>query len=68
MQRGIRLRRISLFVAAVAALVVLGIETWISVGTSIPTGGALASPSGTSMTIGAKMPTSTYDDYDIVVD
>ena len=68
MQRGIRVRRISLFVAAVAALVVLGIETWISVGTSIATGGALANPSGTSMTIGAKMPTSTYDDYDIVVD
>ena len=67
MQREIRVRRIVLFVAAVAALVVLGIETWISVGTSIPTG-ALASPSGASMMIGAKVPTSTYDDYDIVVD
>ena len=68
MQRGIRVRRIVLFVAAVAALVVLGIETWISVGTSIPTAGALASPSGASMMIGAKVPTSNYDDYDIVVD
>ena len=61
------MRRVTLFVAAVAALVLLGIETWISVGTSIPTG-ALAGPSGTSMMIGAKgLPTSHYDDYDIVV-
>jgi hypothetical protein len=49
--------------------VLIGIATWIRVGTPTPTS-AIAGPTGNApvMTTGAKgAPNSLYDDYDIVV-
>ena len=62
------MRKIALFAAAVGALVLIGIETWVSVGTLTP--GALAGSADNRpvMMTGAKRPpTSLYDDYSIVV-
>jgi len=70
MQRGIHMRKITLFVAAVAALVLIGIGTWRIGGRESAPTSALAGASDqlpATMT-GAKGPlTSLYDDYEIVV-
>jgi hypothetical protein len=61
------MRKTTLLVAAVAALVLIGIAAWIGIRTFTPTG-ALAGSTGkppAAMT-GAKGPTR-YDDYDLVV-
>ena len=63
------MRKIALFVAAVTMFVLIGIATWIHVGTPTPTS-AIAGQIGNApvMTTGAKgLPNSLYDDYDIVV-
>jgi len=63
------MRRITLFVAAVAALVLVGIGTWIGVRTLTPTSAVAGSTyNAPVMMTGAKcLPTSHYDDYEIVV-
>jgi hypothetical protein len=69
MQREIHMRKTSLFAAAVGALVLIGIGTWIGVRTLTPTD-ALAGSSDkpSAMMTGAKgPPTSHYDDYSLVV-
>jgi hypothetical protein len=62
------MRKTTLFAAAVAALVMIGIGTWIGVRTLNPSGalaGATDQPS--VMLTGAKgAPTSLYDDYSMV--
>jgi hypothetical protein len=63
------MRKTTLFAAAVALLVLIGIGTWFGVRTFTATG-ALAGSADTPpvMTTGAKgPPTSLYDDYEIVV-
>jgi hypothetical protein len=68
MQRGIHMRKITLFVAGVALGVVISVGTWIAVGTLTPTSalaGSSVDPS--AMMAGAKgLPTSHYDDYSVV--
>jgi hypothetical protein len=62
------MRKITLFVAAVTVFVLIGIATWIHVGTPTPTS-AVAGPTDNApvMTTGAKGPASwPYDDYDVV--
>ena len=62
------MRKTTFFAAAVAALVLTGIGTWLGVRTFTATG-ALAGSADKSpgMMTGAKgPPTSRYDDYDIV--
>jgi hypothetical protein len=69
MQREIHMRKTTFFVAAVASLVLLGAGTWIGIRTLTPKS-AVAGPADNApvMTTGAKgLPTSPYDDYDIVV-
>jgi hypothetical protein len=68
MQRVIHMRKITLLVAAVAALVLIGIGTWrIGGRTSAPTS-ALATDQSPVIMTGAKgSPTALYDDYEIVV-
>ena len=64
------MHKTTLFTAAVAALVVIGIGTWFGARIFTATG-ALAGSADTPhpvMTTGAKgPPTSLYDDYEIVV-
>jgi hypothetical protein len=63
------MRKIILFAGAVAALLLIGSRTWIGIRTSTPTS-AVAHPTDNApmMMMGAKgLPTSPYDDYDIVV-
>jgi hypothetical protein len=63
------MRKITLFAAALAALVLISVGTWIGVRTLTPTG-ALAGSSDkpSAMMTGAKgPPTSHYDDYSLVV-
>jgi hypothetical protein len=63
------MRKTTLFVAAAAALVLIGIGARIGVRTLAPTG-ALADSTDKPpvMMTGAKgLPTSHYDDYDLVV-
>jgi hypothetical protein len=63
------MRKIALFLAAVTVFVLIGVATWIHIGTPTPTS-AVAGPSDNAptMMIGAKgLPASPYDDYDIVV-
>ena len=63
------MRKTTLFAAAVAALILTGIGTWLGVRTLTPTS-AVAGSNGNApaMMTGAKgLPTSPYDDYDIVV-
>jgi hypothetical protein len=60
----------TLFVAGVALFVLIGIDTWLCIRTFGP-GDALAGSTDKApvMVTGAKsLPTSHYDDYDIVVD
>jgi hypothetical protein len=60
---------IILFAATVIVFVLIGVATWIHIGTPTPTS-AVAGPTDNAptMVIGAKgLPTSPYDDYDIVV-
>jgi hypothetical protein len=60
--------RITLSVAAVAVLVLIGSVTWIGIRTFTPTNAVAGSDNATVMITGAKgPPTSLYDDYDIVV-
>jgi hypothetical protein len=62
------MRKITLFVAGVTTGVVIGIGTWISLGTIAPTSalaGSTVDP--LAMMTGAKgLPTSHYDDYSLV--
>ena len=63
------MRKTTIFAAAVAALVLIGIGAWFGVRTFTATG-ALAGSADKSpgMMTGAKgPPTSHYDDYEIVV-
>jgi hypothetical protein len=65
---GNSMRKITLFVAAVTVFVLIGVATWIHIGTPAPTS-AVAGPADNAptMMIGAKgLLTSPYDDYDIV--
>ena len=64
------MRKTTLFAAAVAVLVLIGVGTWIGVRRLTPTS-AVAGPTDNAqipmMITGAKgVPTSHYDDYDIV--
>jgi hypothetical protein len=62
------MRKITLFAAAVAVFVLIGIDAWLCVRT-FPDG-AIASPvenARVTMTGAKGLPTSHYDDYDIVV-
>jgi hypothetical protein len=63
------MRRITLFVAAVAVLVLIGVGTWIGIRTLTPTSAVAGSTDNAPvMMTGAKgLPTSPFDDYDIVV-
>ena len=65
------MRKITLFVAGVALFVLIGIDTWLCIRTLGP-GDALAGSTDKApviMKTGAKgLPTSHYDDYEIVVD
>ena len=64
------MRKITLFAAAVALFVLIGIDTWLYIRTFGP-GDALAGSTDKApvMITGAKgSPTSHYDDYEIVVD
>jgi len=62
------MRKTTFFAAAVAALVLTGIGTWLGVRTFTATGALAGSADNTpAMMTGAKgPPTSRYDDYDIV--
>ena len=68
MQRGIHMRKITLFVAGVIAGVMISVGTWFVVGTTTPTtalAGSTVDPF--AMMAGAKaLPTSQYDDYSVV--
>ena len=65
------MRKITLFVAGVALFVLIGIDTWLCIRTLGP-GDALAGSTDKApviMITGAEgLPTSHYDDYEIVVD
>lgn len=63
------MRKTALFVTVVAVLVLMGVGAWVGVRTLTPKS-AVAGPTDNAavMTTGAKgLPTSPYDDYDIVV-
>jgi hypothetical protein len=63
------MRKTTLLAAVVAAFVLIGIGAWFGVRTFIPAG-ALAGASDqppVSMTGAKGLPTSHYDDYDLVV-
>jgi hypothetical protein len=66
---GIHMGKITLFGAAVAASLLVGIGAWIGVRTLTPTGAVAGSTDNAPVMItGAKgLPASLYDDYDIVV-
>jgi hypothetical protein len=63
------MRKITLFVAAVAVLSLLGAGTWIGIRTLTPTSAVAGSNDNAPvMMTGAKgLPTSPYDDFEIVV-
>ena len=63
------MRRIALFVAAVGVFVLIGIDAWLSIRTITPASAVAGSFGNAPVTMtGAKgLPTSHYDDYDIVV-
>ena len=63
------MRKVTLLVAAVAALVLIGVGTWIGGRPSTPTSALAGSVDKPPvMMTGAKgPPTSLYDDYSIVV-
>ena len=61
------MRKITLFAAGVAVGVVIGIGTWIGVGTIAPTSALAGSTVDPLAMTGAKgLPTSHYDDYSLV--
>ena len=62
------MRKITLFAAAVAVFVLIGIDAWLCVRT-FPASAVAGSVENAPVTMtGAKgLPTSHYDDYDIVV-
>jgi hypothetical protein len=65
-QKGIQVRKVILF--AVVALIVIGVGTWLGIRAQGPTGAVAAGDQPPAMMTGAKgLPTSHYDDYDIVV-
>jgi hypothetical protein len=68
-ERGIRMRKTTLLAAAVAGLVLIGIGIWVGVRILNPTGALAGSVDRPPvMMTGAKgLPTSPYDDYEIVV-
>jgi hypothetical protein len=69
-EEGIHMRKITLLAAAVAALVLSLIGTWIGGRTLTPTNalaGSSVDPPAIMMTGAKGLPTSPYDDYDIVV-
>ena len=68
MQRGIHMRKITLFVAGVIIGVMISVGTWIVVGTMTTTSALAASTIDPfTMMMGAKdLPTSHYDDYSLV--
>jgi hypothetical protein len=63
------MRKITLFVTAVAVFVVIGIDAWLSIRTITPASAVAGSiDNAPVMMTGAKgLPTSHDDDYDIVV-
>ncbi len=63
------MRKTTLFVAAITALVLIGVGAWIGVRTLTPTGALAGSTDQPSvMRTGAKgSPLSHYDDYSLVV-
>ena len=63
------MRKTTLLAAAVAALVLIGIGTWVGVRTfTLTSAVASSTDKAPVMMTGAKhAPTSPYDDYDIVV-
>jgi hypothetical protein len=67
--REIHMRKTILFTAAVVALVLTGIGTWVGVRILNPTGAlARSADKPPVMMTGAKgLPTSPHDDYEIVV-
>jgi hypothetical protein len=64
------MRKITLFAAALAVFVLIAIDAWLSIGTIAPVSAVAGSIGNAPVTMtGAKgLPTSLYDDYDIVVD
>jgi hypothetical protein len=65
------MRKTTWFAAVVAVLVLIGVGIWIGIRTLIPTSAVAGStdnaPNAPMMITGAKgLPTSHYDDYDIV--
>ena len=63
------MRKTTVLAAAVAALVLIGIATWIGIRTFTPTGALAGSTDRPPVAMtGAKgSPTSHYDDFDLVV-
>jgi hypothetical protein len=62
------MRKITLFAAAVAVFVLIGIDAWLCVRTFPATAVAGHFHNAPAAMTGAKgLPTSHYDDYDIVV-
>jgi hypothetical protein len=62
------MRKIMLFGTAVAALLLIGIGTWIGIRTpASAVAGSTVDPPAIMMTGAKRLPTSPYDDYDIVV-
>ena len=62
------MRKIILFGGAIAALLLIGSGTWVGIRTSTPAGAVAGSTDNApAMMTGAKdLPTSPYDDCDIV--
>jgi hypothetical protein len=64
---GVHMRKIALFAAVVAALVLFGIETWASIRTlALGELGGSGDKSPVTMMSAKGLPTSLYDDYSIV--
>jgi hypothetical protein len=63
------MRKTTFLAAVVAALVLIGIGAWVGVRTFTPTGALAGASDQPPVTVtGAKgLPTSHYDDYDLVV-
>jgi hypothetical protein len=67
-ERGIRMRKTTLFTAAVAALVLIGIGTWVGVRILNPTGALAGSTDKRPvMMTGAKGPPTSLNDDSLVV-
>jgi hypothetical protein len=62
------MRKTTLFVAAVAVLILIGVGSWIGIRLLTPKIAVAGPDNAPVMTTGAKgPPTSLYDDYEIVV-